>query len=110
MRNGSKLAIAAAISMLVGSSEAIAAPVPAATPNAWMVLSVLGPARVTALGGANAAAQPSDVPPPPPPAAYVPARAGVSITGEVLPFALWFGLIALALTSSGSSPRANTPA
>jgi hypothetical protein len=104
MRN--KLAIAAALSMLLGSTAALAAPAPA--PNAWMVLSVLGPARATALGGANAAAQPGDVPPPPPTQAA--AAPGLSVTGEVLPLALWFGLIALALTSSESTPRANTPA
>ncbi len=110
MRNGSKLTIAAAaLSMLVGSTAAAAAPVPAPAPNAWMVLSVLGPARATALGGANAAAQPTDVPPPPP-TAQAAAGTGLSITGEIIPFALWFGLIALALTSNESSPRSNTPA
>ncbi len=106
MRN--KLAIAAALSMLFGSTAALAAPAPAPAPNAWMVLSVLGPARATALGSANAAAQPGDVPPPPP--AQAAAAPGLSVTGEVLPLALWFGLIALALTSSESAPRANTPA
>jgi hypothetical protein len=106
MRTGGKLAIAAALSMLIGSTAAVAAP--SSAPNAWMVLSVLGPARATALGGANAAAQPGDVPPPPP--AHAAAAPGLSLTGEVLPLALWFGLIALALTSSESTPRANTPA
>lgn len=108
MRNGSKLMLAAAtLSMLTGSTAAAAAgPTPA--PNAWMVLSVLGPARATALGGASAAAQPTDVPPPPP-TAQAAAGTGFSITAEVIPFALWFGLIALALTSTGSSTRANTP-
>ena len=111
MRNGSKLTIAAAaLSMLVGSTAAAAAPVPAPAPNAWMVLSVLGPARTTALGGASAAAQPTDVPPPPPPVPQATAGTGLSITGEIIPFALWFGLIALALTSNESSPRSNTPA
>ena len=109
MRNGSKLAFAAAtLSMLVGSTAAVAAEVPAPAPNAWMVLSVLGPARATALGGASAAAQPTDVPPPPP-TAQAAAGTGFSITAEVIPFALWFGLIALALTSTWSSTRANTP-
>jgi hypothetical protein len=106
MRTGNSLAMAAAaLSMLACSTAAGAAPVPAPAPNAWMVLSVLGPARATALGGANAAAQPADLPPPPPPA-----TAGLSVTAEIIPFALWFGLIALALTSSESTPRANTPA
>ena len=109
MRNGSKLTIAAAaLSMLVASTTAVAAAVPPSAPNAWMVLSVLGPARATALGGASAAAQPTDVPPPPP-TAQAAAGTDLSITAEVIPFALWFGLIALALTSTGSSTRANTP-
>lgn len=108
MRTGGKLAIAAAVSMIVGSTSAAAAPAPTAAPNAWMVLSVLGPARATALGGASAAAQPADVPPPPP--AHTVAAPGLSLTGEIIPFALWFGLIAIALTSTKSSPRANTPA
>lgn len=108
MKAGGKLAVAGALSMLVGSTAATAAPVPAPAPNAWMVLSVLGPARATALGGASAAAQPGDVPPPPPAQAAAPAS--LSITGEVLPLALWFGLIALALTSTESTPRSNTPA
>ena len=108
MRMGGKLAITAALSMLVGSTAAVAAPAPTPAPNAWMVLSVLGPARATALGGSSAAAQPADVPPPPP--AQAAAATGVSITGEFIPFSLWFGLIALALTSSESTPRSNTPA
>jgi hypothetical protein len=111
MRIGGKLTIAAAaLSMIAGSTSAAAAGPPAPAPNAWMVLSVLGPARATALGGASAAAQPTDVPPPPPPAAQAAAGTGFSVTGEVIPFALWFGLIALALTNTEHSARANTPA
>jgi hypothetical protein len=74
-----------------------------------MMLSVLGPARATALGGASAAAQPADVPPPPAAGAGPPASAGVSFGAEIIPFALWLGLIALALTSNQSTARPNTP-
>jgi hypothetical protein len=68
------------------------------------MLSALSPSGSVALGGAAAAAQP-DVPPPP---AY--AGAGPAVTGEVLAFVLWFGLIAVALTISGKSSRPNSPA
>jgi hypothetical protein len=34
----------------------------------------------------------------------------VQITGEIIPFVLWFGLIALALTASGGNGAPNSPA
>ena len=112
MRTSSKLmASLAALALVAGSTTAAAASPMAAqpqAPNAWMMLSVLGPARSVALGGANTAAQPADLLPPPPPAAAG-AGAGLGITGELLPVLLWFGLIAIALTSSGSNGRPNTP-
>jgi hypothetical protein len=79
-----------------------------------MMLSVLSPTRSVALGGAAAAAQPAnappaDVPPGPPVPPPVVATTAPGITGEVLPFLLWFGLIAVALGISGPSGRPNTP-
>jgi hypothetical protein len=44
-------------------------------------------------------------PPPPPPVGVAPA-----FTGELLPFLLWFALIAIALGVSGGSGRPNSPA
>jgi hypothetical protein len=114
MRSVVKLVAAVAMSTsLIASSGAAAAGAPgpqvqqAQTPNAWMMLSVLSPTRAVALGGAAAAAQPADVPPPPPPVAVA---GGPVITGEVIPFVLWFALIAIALTISGESGRPNSPA
>ena len=111
-----KKAMASVAALTLVASSTAAAAAPAATPapvaqpqapDAWMMLSALGPTRVVALGGANVAAQPADVPPPPPP----PEAAGAAgFNGEVLPFLIWFGLIALALTSSGDSERPNSPA
>lgn len=108
------IAISAALGMFLSSTTAAAA-APAATahapqpqaPNAWLMLSALGPTRSVGPGGAVAAVQPADAPPPP-------AYAGAAgINGEVIPFILWFGLIAIALTISGSSGAvtvtANTP-
>jgi hypothetical protein len=99
------IVLAASAALLVNSTQATAAttatPTAAATqpaaPDAWLMLSVLSPTRSVALGGAAAAAQPANVPPPPP------AEAGAGFNGEVIPFVLWFGLIAIALTISGSS-------
>ena len=109
------VATSAALGILL-SSTAAAAAAPASSPpaaqpqvpNAWLMLSALGPTRSVALGGAAAAAQPAVAPPPP-------AYAGAAgINGEVIPFILWFGLIAIALTLSSSSGSAattpNTPA
>ena len=105
MRSVSKIiATSAALGLLLSSTTAaVAAPVstaPAAqpqAPNGWLMLSALGPTRSVALGGAAAAVQPADPPSPP-------TYAGAAgINGEVLPILLWFGLIAIALTISGSS-------
>jgi hypothetical protein len=107
-----RLAALAASAALVISSSAAAAATPTApaaqaqAPNAWMMLSVLGPTRSIALGGTAAAAPPADVPPAPPPG--VATAPGLGVSGEVLPVFLWFGLIAIALTISGSS-RPNSP-
>jgi hypothetical protein len=114
MRSVSKIiASTAAIGLVLGStSAAVAAPakaVPLAqpeAPNAWLMLSALGPTRTVALGGAAAAAQPADGPPPPP-APYV---GGPVISGELVALILWFGLIAVALGTDDSSGRPNTPA
>jgi hypothetical protein len=73
-----------------------------------MMLSMLSPTTSVASGGAAAAAQPANVPPGPP--AYVPAVAGgAHVTAEFLPFLLWFGLIAIALSLSGNPGRPNSP-
>ena len=112
MRSVSKwIAPAAAIGLVLSSTAvAAAAPAPATSiaqpqaPNAWMMLSVLGPTRSVALSGAAAAAQPADAPPPPPVAA-----GGPVITGEVLGLILWFALIAVALSTDVGSGRPNTP-
>jgi hypothetical protein len=97
-------AIAASVVLLASSTvAAAAAPSPqaqAGAPNAWMMLSSLSAAQSVGLAGANAAAQPADVPPPPPPVA---AGAMADGAGEFIPFALWFGLIVIALTISGSA-------
>ena len=115
MRSMSKfLACTAALGLVLGSTAAAAAP-PAAkapvaqpqAPNAWLMLSALGPTRSVALGGAAAAAQPADGPPPPP---AVAGAGAAGVTGELLPFILMFALIAVALTISGPSGRPNTPA
>lgn len=109
-------AIAASVALVVSSTVATAAapapqaqPVQAATPNAWMVLSTLSAGQGVGLAGANAAAQPGDVPPPPPPPLAT--RGAMSGgAGELIPFVLWFALIALALTIAGPSGRPNSPA
>lgn len=115
MRSVSKfVASLAAFGLMLGSTTAAAAPVPAApvspvakpqAPDAWLMLSALGPTRSVALGGAAAAAQPADGPRGP----AVAGAGAAGVTGELLPFILWFGLIAIALTISGSSGRPNTP-
>jgi hypothetical protein len=110
MRRGCKLVASVAAMSLFASTTAVADPLPQTSrvqaPNAWMMLSALGPARGVSLGGANAAAQPADLPPRP---AAANAGAGVGVTGELLPVLLWFGLIAIALTSSGPHARSNSP-
>jgi len=96
--------IAASVALLATSTVAVAAPqaqpVQAVTPNAWMMLSTLSAGQSVGLAGANTAAQPADVPPPPPP---VVAGAMADGAGELIPFVLWFGLIAVALTIKGSA-------
>jgi hypothetical protein len=73
-----------------------------------MMLSTLSASQSIGLAGANSAAQPADVPAPPPPVA---AGAMADGPGELVPFILWFGLIAIALTVSGSGggSAATTP-
>ena len=107
-------AIAASIALTASSAVAVAAPAPqaqpvqAASPDAWMMLSSLSGVQTVGLAGANAAAQPSDVPPPPPPPGAAGGMAGGA--GELIPFVLWFALIAVALTIAGPSGRPNSPA
>lgn len=95
--------IAASVALLASSTAAVAAPQPqpvqALTPNAWMMLSALSAGQSAGLAGANTAAQPADIPPPPP----VVAGAMADGAGELIPFVLWFGLIAVALTIKGSA-------
>lgn len=106
--------IAACFALVASSTMAAAAPppqaqpAPAASPDAWMMLSTLSGAQGVGLAGASGAAQAADVAPPPPP----PNSAGAMDdgVGEFIPFVLWFGLIALALTISGPSGRPNSPA
>lgn len=111
MRSVSKfVACAAAFGLAVSSTAAAAAPAPAPiaqpqAPNSWLMLSALGPTRSVALGGAAAAAQRDDGPPPP----AVAGAGGARVTGELLPFILWFGLIAIALSLNSSGDRPNTP-
>lgn len=98
-------AVSASIALVASSSMAAAAPAPQAppvqgsTPDAWMMLSTLSGTQSVGLAGANAAAQPTDVPPPPPPVA---AGGMADGAGELVPFAVWFALIAVALTISGT--------
>lgn len=115
MRSLTKVVALAASAALIASSTAAVAAAPAlpsqtaqaAQPNAWMMLSALSSTRTIALGGANAAAQPADVPPPPPP---VVATGRPVVTGEVLAFVLWFALIVIALTLDDNGGRPNSPA
>ena len=110
MRSVSKViaSVLASAALVASSTAAVAAnaatplpqtaAAPQQAPNAWMMLSALGPTRAIALGGANAAAQPADVPPPPPAAA-----GGPVLTSEIIGFVVMFALIAIALTTSGES-------
>ena len=114
MRSARKLvAFAASAALIVSSTAAVAAapapqPVQAQAPSAWMMLSALSPTRSIALGGANAAAQPADVPPGPPPLPPQ-AAAGLGVNGEIIGFVFMFALIAVALGISGESGRPNSP-
>lgn len=112
-------AIAASLALVASSTVAVAAPAPqaqpaqVATPDAWLVLSSLSAAQTPGLAAATAAAaQPGDAPPPPPPPLAAEGMSGGA--GELIPFVLWAGLIALAITIGGSSgagssaPRPNS--
>jgi hypothetical protein len=115
MRSARKLVALAASAALIASSTAAVAAAPAPqlaqahAPSAWMMLSALSPTRSIALGGANAAAQPADVPPGPPPLPPE-AAAGLGINGEIIGFVVMFALIAIALGIKGESGRPNSPA
>ena len=100
--------------LLASSSVALAAaPAPAPqvapaqtqAPSPWLMLSAMSSTRSVALAGTAAAAQPNNSPPPPPPG-YA---AGPVIGGEVIGIGIWFALIVLALTASGSGGAPNTP-
>ena len=120
-----KVAAAVATSALFVASTAANAATPApvrqaAAPSPWLVLTALSPAStpaVAACGSAAAAAAAQGAagcvlpvgeaapvgvapppPPPPPPMGVAPA-----FTGEMLPFLLWFAVIAVALGVSGGS-------
>ena len=111
MHSLSKTIAAVAAAALVATSTAAAAapaaPAQARVPSAWVVLSTLSPTSDVALGGATAAAQPTEVPPPGPPPP--PVGAGPVITGELLAILLWFGLIAVALGTHEATGRPNSP-
>lgn len=124
MRTMRKLiAASAALAMLASSTAAGAAQAPQRT-DPWAILAVTSGAAPAAVmcGSAAATAQgptgcvlpalDAAAPPPPPlgvaPATPPPAYAGVGLSGELLPFLLWFGLIAVALATSGSG-RPNSP-
>ena len=110
---GKVIASVAAFGLVVSSTAAAAAapaPVPTAqtqAPNAWLMLSALSAGQ--SVGLANAAAQPADVPPPPPPPGAPPGAMSEG-AGPLVAIAIWFALIALALTISGPSGRPNSPA
>jgi hypothetical protein len=112
MRSLPKTIALAASAALFASSTAAAAAAPApavqqAAPSAWLVLSALSPSGQVALAGANAAAQPSNVPPPPPP---LPADdRGPHFNAELLGILIWLPLIVIALGTSGSSGVPNSP-
>ena len=98
------MAIAASASTFASTTAIAASPPPPKqpaavhavqpqAPNAWVMLSALSPStRSIVQGGAVAAAQPQ------PSQDY---RAA-GVRGELLPFLLWFGLIAVALSIAGS--------
>lgn len=128
MKIAAALATSALFAASTAASATTAAPVqqPAA-PSAWMMLASLSPGAgpaVAACGSAAAgaaaqgaagcvlpvgeAAPVGAVPPPPPPPP--PMGAAPAFTGELLPFLLWFALIAVALGVSGGSGAPNSPA
>ena len=107
------IAAAATVALVLGSTAAAAsapttssqAPATQAqAPDAWMTLSMMGPASGVALGGANAVAV--DAPPPPP------ETAGGALAEGWAPVAvlgLWAILIVLALTTSGTGGGSGVP-
>ena len=123
MRSFVKIGVgmAASAALLASSTVAVAAapvsaPASYQAPNAWVMLTALSPSVATA-GSAAAAAQPADVPPPPPPGPPPEAAGAMSGgLGEMLPIALWFGIIAIgfAVGDNGGSTLAigstNSPA
>ena len=122
-----KLIATSAALVLVVSSTAAAAAQSTQRINPWAILAATSgaaPAAVMCGSAAAATAQgptgcvlptlDAAAPPPAPigvaPAAPPPAYPGVGLTGELLPFILWFGIIEVALATSGSSSRPNSPA
>lgn len=114
MRPVSKtIALAASVALFASSTAVVADPAPqaqpvqASAPNAWMMLSTLSGAQSVGLAGANTAANQHDDSAPPP----VSAGAGAMSdgAGPLIPIAIWWGLIALALTHSGSGGAPNSP-
>lgn len=124
-------AITASAALVLSSTAAGAAPVQAAAPNAWMLLTALGPAGSagssaalcgTAATVAAAATQPAGgcvlpvgeapavAPPPGPPPPPPPLVGGPAFSGELLGILFWLPLIAIALGTSGPSGRPNSPA
>ncbi|HEX8839131.1 MAG TPA: hypothetical protein VF750_01525 [Sphingomicrobium sp.] len=102
------IAVGSAIGLVASSTSAAAAnstPATAATgyeaPNAWVMLTALSPSTASVLGSAAPAVQPTDVAPPPP---AIAAAGGVAF-GELLPIALWFGLIAVAFAATDDGGR-----
>ena len=124
MRIVRKLIATFAALALVASSTAAAAAQSPQRINPWAILAATsGAAPATVMCGSAAAiaqgptgcvlpALDAAAPPPPlgvAPAAPPPAYAGAGLSAELLPFILWFGLIAIGLTISGQSGRPNSP-
>ena len=123
MRTVRKLiATSAALALLASSTAAAAAQAPQRT-DPWAILAatsgaapaavICGSAAATAQGPTGCVLPALDAAAPPPPLGVAPATpppayAGVGLSGELLPFLLWFGLIAVALATSGSG-RPNSP-
>jgi hypothetical protein len=126
MRTVRKLIATSAALALIASSTAAAAAQSPQRINPWAILAATSGAAPAAVmcGSAAATAQgptgcvlprlDAAAPPPPPldvaPAAPPPAYAAAGLSAELLPFILWFGLIAIGLTISGQSGRPNSPA
>ena len=127
MRAVRRLIATSAVLALVASSTAAAQPLrqPPRQIDPWAMLALTsGGAPAAALCGSAAATAQAptgcvlpvlDAAAPPPPLAAAPvappppAYAGAGLSAELLPFILWFGLIAIALTISGSSSGAAKP-